>query len=85
MKLHAQSKKHALILAKKKLMILAHSVLAVDDPEVAVVPEELDGGRLDEGTRIIHWDLELGPGESKTVQFAFDISHGKDDPVPAFD
>ena len=53
--------------------------------EVAVVPEELDGGRLDEGTSIIHWELELGPGESRTVQFAFDVSHGKDDPVPAFD
>ena len=53
--------------------------------EVEVVAESLDGGQLDEASGIVRWTVPLAPGESRTLQFAYDVSHGRDDRVPDLD
>ena len=53
--------------------------------EVEVVAESLDGGKLDEGSGIVRWMVSLAPGESRTLQFSYDVSHGRDDRVPDLD
>ena len=53
--------------------------------EVEVVAETLDGGKLDEASGIVRWTVSLAAGESRTLQFAYDVSHGRDDRVPDLD
>ena len=53
--------------------------------EIEVAPESLGGGVLNEGNGIVRWQLRLAAGESRTLQFAYDLSHSRDEPVPVFD
>lgn len=53
--------------------------------EIEVLPESIDGGILDQASGIVEWRLALAAGESRTLQFSYDLSHGRDQPVPDFD
>ena len=50
--------------------------------EIEVSPDALDGGRLDEVGEQLVWELELQPGEGRTLRFGYDVSHDRDVPVP---
>lgn len=45
--------------------------------EIEVAPEDLDGGRLDAATESLVWSLALKAGETRTVKFAYDLTHDK--------
>lgn len=53
--------------------------------QIEVAPEALDGGVFNEASGIVRWTFSLAAGESKTLAFAYDLSHGKDVPAPDFD
>lgn len=53
--------------------------------EIEVLPESTDGGVLDEATGILRWTLTLAAGETRTLQFAYDLSHDRSIPAPDFD
>jgi len=53
--------------------------------EIEVVPESLDGGILDEAQGIVRWKFALAPGESRTLRFAYDLSHSRDVAIPDWD
>jgi hypothetical protein len=37
----------------------------------------LDGGRLDKAAESIVWSMNLKAGETRTVKFAYDVTHDK--------
>ena len=45
--------------------------------EIEVSPEELDGGRLDKAAESIVWSMNLKAGETRTVKFAYVVTHDK--------
>ena len=45
--------------------------------EIEVASEDLDGGRLDAATESLIWSLALKAGETRTVKFAYDLTHDK--------
>lgn len=53
--------------------------------EIEVIPESLDGGTLDEASGILRWTFALAAGQSRTVQFSYDLSHGKGQVIPGFE
>lgn len=53
--------------------------------EIEVLPESTDGGVLDEATGILRWTLTLAAGETRTLQFSYDLSHDRGVPAPDFD
>ncbi len=66
-------------------LILEEPLPVSRQAEIEVVPESLDGGVLEQATGILRWRLALSAGESRTVQFAYDLSHSRDQAVPDFD
>lgn len=66
-------------------LILAEPLPVSRNAEIEVVPESLDGGVLDNASGILRWTLRLKAGESRTVQFAYDLSHGKDQVIPGLE
>ena len=66
-------------------LILEEPLPVSRQAEIEVVPESLDGGELQQATGILRWTMALSPGESRTVQFSYDLSHGRDDVIPDFD
>jgi hypothetical protein len=66
--------------------------VVIDEPlpvsksaEIEVAPETLGGGTLDQASGIVRWTLDLEAGESRTIQFSYDLSHGRDQRVPDLD
>lgn len=66
--------------------------VVIDEPlpisnraEIEVAPESLGEGTLDEASGIVRWSLELKAGESRTIQFSYDLSHGRDQRIPDLD
>ena len=66
--------------------------VVIDEPlpvsksaEIEVAPETLGGGALDEASGIVRWTIRLEPGESRTIQFSYDLSHGRDQRAPDLD
>ena len=53
--------------------------------EIEVNPDELDGGVLDEKREQLVWQFTLQPGESRTLRFAYDVSHDREVPTPDWD
>jgi len=53
--------------------------------EIEVLPESTDGGILDEVTGILRWTLTLAAGETRTLQFSYDLSHDRNVAPPDFD
>lgn len=53
--------------------------------EIEVSPDALGGGVLDAPTGIVSWRMTLAAGESRAIQFSYDLSHSKDTPAPRFD
>lgn len=66
--------------------------VVIDEPlpvsnnaEIEVTPETLGGGELDAGSGIVRWSMFLKAGESRTLQFSYDVSHGRDQRIPDLD
>ena len=66
--------------------------VVIDEPlpvsksaEIEVAPETLGGGALDEASGVVRWTIRLEPGESRTIQFSYDLSHGRDQRAPDLD
>jgi len=66
--------------------------VVIDEPlpvsnsaEIEVAPETLGGGKLDQGSGIVRWTMALEAGESRTIQFSYDLSHGRDQRIPDLD
>ena len=66
-------------------LVLEEPLPVSRNAEIEVSPESLDGGILDEANGIVRWRFVLAPGESRTVQFAYDLSHSRDVTVPDWD
>lgn len=45
--------------------------------EIKVSPKELSGGKLNEETGIITWEITLNPGETKNLRFGFELEYPK--------
>jgi uncharacterized protein (TIGR02231 family) len=48
---------------------------------ISVEADELSGGRLDEGTGIVRWDLEVKPGEAKELVLTYSVRFPKNQNV----
>ena len=52
--------------------------------EIELNPEELDGGVVDAVNEAVVWELQLKPGESRTLRFAYAVEHDRDVRVSGF-
>ena len=52
--------------------------------EIELNPEELDGGVVDTVNEAVVWELQLKPGESRTLRFAYAVEHDRDVRVSGF-
>ena len=52
--------------------------------EIELNPEELDGGVVDSVNEAIVWELDLKPGESRTLRFSYSVEHDRDVRVSGF-
>jgi len=66
-------------------LVLEEPLPVSRNAEIEVVPESLDGGILDEAQGIVRWKFVLAPGESRTLRFAYDLSHSRDVAIPDWD
>ena len=49
-----------------------------DEKTITVDAVELSNGKLEAGTGLIRWDLELEPKETKTLKLAYNVAWPKD-------
>jgi uncharacterized protein (TIGR02231 family) len=52
------------------------------DKDITVKVEEVSGGKLNEETGKLTWDLKLAAGESKSMKLIFSVKHPKNKSVP---
>lgn len=59
------------------VLMIEDQIPVSTNEEIEIKIKELSNGKVDEETGIITWDLELAPGELKTLRLAFEIEYQK--------
>ncbi len=63
-------------------LVIKDNVPISTDNSIEVKIEELSGGNIDDNSKIVTWDFDLGSRSKKSFQFGYEVKHLKDRPIP---
>ena len=63
-------------------MVLKDQIPLPSDEKIVVEILEKDGGKLNEETGILTWQIKLEPNESKKYRISYRVKYPKDEVIP---